>query len=380
MKKIVFLTGATGFIGGNIVLRLLNDESISEIYLLIRAQSHCDAEERLKTHLEKLSSDPVSPLSYEKIRVVRGDVTQAGLGIGEILYRNIAEKVTHIIHSAANVSFMQSLEDALKSNYRGTENMLRFALDCKYQGNLEKFGYIGTAYVSGNRGGTIYENELIRPDSFSNTYEQSKYESECLVRSYADKLPVLIFRPSIVIGDSELGVTTAFNVVYYPLKLIYKGRLRIIPGSPKTYIDIVPVDYVANAISYLLFKDHQSQGSTYHLTGSVRSAITAGELVTLALHYFKKVEPKKLFPSVFFVPQVIYATVKRLSIGMLKTVVEKFDVYLPYLSIQRVFDDSNTQNALNGSGIRVPKYSEYYETILRFCLDTEWGKKMKIAA
>ena len=380
MEKVVFVTGATGFVGGNIVIRLLNDPSISKILLLVRGKSQNNVEERVNKNLSGLCPDQTPLNTTNKIEVIRGDVSQPKLGLADRLYESLARRVTHIIHSAANVSFAQSIEEARRVNYYGTENLLRFAQKVKLYGRLRRFGYIGTAYVSGNRKGTIYENELVLPPAFGNSYEQSKYETEKLVRSYFKILPITIFKPSITIGDSTTGITTAFNVLYYPLKLIYKGYLRFIPGSPMNNIDVVPVDYVANAINYLLLRNDKDSGKIYHLTSGKDGAVTAGEIVDLARKYFNDVRKEPPLKKIIFIPPTIYHTTQKFYFGTLKMFVKRLEVYLPYLVVKRKFDDSNTQNALRGSGITPPKFREYYKAILHYCLEVNWGKMMKAAA
>jgi len=379
MEKVVFLTGATGFVGGNIVIRLLDDPTVSRILLLVRGKSQSNTEERLYNNLQEINSTKILPNSTVKIEIIQGDVTLPNLGLTDELYENLAKRVTHIIHSAANVSFTQTLEEARRVNYLGTENLLKFAQLAKLLNGLQQLGYIGTAYVSGNRKGIIFEDELVKPSAFANPYEQSKFETEKLVRSYFKDLPITIFKPSIIIGDSETGITTTFNVLYYPLKLIYKGYLHAIPGSRRNNIDVVPVDYVVNAICHILFHATEVVGKVYHLTSGTDAAITAGEIIDLTLEYFNETKVSNIAKTIF-IPAIFYNASKRFYSGTLKKLVKNLEVYLPYLLVKRMFDNSNTQNALRGSGIKPPNFKEYYRTVLGYCLIVNWGKHIKVAA
>ena len=104
---------------------------------------------------------------------------------------------------------------------------------------------------------------------FNNSYEQSKFEAEQLVRSLHD-LPFTIMRPSIVVGDRHSGWTAAFNVLYWPLRALARGIFPAVPATPSSPVDVVSIDYVADAI-HELCQGAGDVGQTYHLTaGSQR--------------------------------------------------------------------------------------------------------------
>src|SRR5437763_10977260 len=126
--------------------------------------------------------------------------------------------------------------------------MLNFADEANARGGLARFAYVSTAYVAGTHPGEFHEDELAVGQDFRNAYEQSKFEAEQLVRARADRLPVQIFRPSIIVGERASGWTSSFNVLYTPLKAFARGRLPLLPADPEAPVDVVPVDYVADAI------------------------------------------------------------------------------------------------------------------------------------
>src|SRR4029450_8977820 len=84
-----------------------------------------------------------------------------------------------------------------------------------------------------------------------NSYERSKFEAEQLLRRHTDRLPMQIFRPSIIVGEQASGWTMSFNVLYSPLKAFVRGALPAIPADRDAPVDVVPVDYVADAIFQL---------------------------------------------------------------------------------------------------------------------------------
>ena len=125
MTNHIFLTGSTGFLGRNILKLLLEKEKKSKISLLVRANSQSNAEQRMKEIIESIQLDQNSKVIENRVNVLWGDVSLKNLGLTSNLYTNLAKDVTHIIHSAAAVSFNQSLEKARKINVTGTENILK---------------------------------------------------------------------------------------------------------------------------------------------------------------------------------------------------------------------------------------------------------------
>lgn len=372
MNKFIFATGATGFVGSHLVKRLSEDESVKKIYLLVRGNSKSDAEIKFDTQIHEILSYSGKQNLLDKIEVFTGDVTKQMLGLSDSDYSRLANSVTHIIHCAANVSFDQTLESARKTNYTGTRNILEFASFSKKFGNLKKIAYVGTAFVSGNKEGTIYEDDLALPKTFANSYEQSKFETEKLVRSYMDRLPLIIFRPSIIIGDSKSGFTTSFNVMYHPLKLICKGYLKFLPGSKGNVLDIVPIDYVTNSICYLLQK-YGNEGKTYHLTSSLESPVTLGEIISLLNKYFLD-SNTSINVNVVFIHCLFYKMFKVFLCRSAKKINNKLSFYAPYIILKRKFDNSNSRTDLEGSGISVPSFSSYYKNIYNYCILSNWGK------
>ena len=150
------------------------------------------------------------------MEIVSGNICAEHLGLDEALYTSLAVRVTHIIHSAAMVKFSAPIEKARAINVEGTKQVLAFGRRAQECGSLQRFAYISTAYVSGRREGIIYEDELLPAALFANSYEQANHEAEAQVRTQMAFLPISIFRPSIIIGDSKTGKTMSFNVVYPP--------------------------------------------------------------------------------------------------------------------------------------------------------------------
>ena len=169
--------------------------------------------------------------------------------------------------------------DALrKTNVQGTANMLEFARLVHRDHGLERYAHVSTAYVAGGRKGAIAEADLTGEYGFSNAYELSKYEGECLVQAAKSELPISVFRPGMIVGAADTGEIRTFNTFYFPLRLYLTGKLPLIPADPALPVNIIPVDYAAEAVVRLTFCP-EAEGLNFHLTAPAGSLPQAGELV-----------------------------------------------------------------------------------------------------
>ena len=225
----VLLTGATGFLGMELLARLLQDGD-RRVWALVRARCDANANERMRAILASLVPDPEAVL--HRVVAVAADLTQPGLGLDPRRREQIADGVDEVIHSAASVSFSLPLEEAREVNVEGTSRVLELAEHCAARGGLRRFAHVSTAYVAGDRRG------------FRNTYEQSKWEAERVVREHGSRLPVQIFRPSIVVGHHLSGWTASFNVIYAPLRAYAAGALRAVPGRRSAPVDILSLIHI----------------------------------------------------------------------------------------------------------------------------------------
>ncbi len=347
--------------------------------MLVRENSATKAQQRIENLLKILSPEIDIVQARRQIRVICGDITLSGLGLSEPVLNSLATEVTHIIHAAASTQFQLPLKYARLVNYKGTKNIMAFAKQAQDAGNLQHVGYISTAYVCGKKEGTIYEDDMEHQKGFSNTYEQTKWESEQFVRNLMSDLPVTIFRPSIVVGDSKTGMTLAFNVLYTPLKWIQKGVITVLPCSPDTPLDVVPVDFVSNAILHFLLKTEKCIGKIYHLVAGKANSATVGEIVKHAINYFNNTALGKPKIGIKFSPPYFYCGPPPILHGKVKRALQLIKIYESYICTKRHFDNTNTINALQGTNISTPKLSSYFNNILSYCYWTNWGKRIKYA-
>ncbi len=203
--------------------------------------------------------------------------------------------------------------------------------------------YVGTAYVAGERDDLVREDELAIGQGYRNTYEQTKAEAEALVRSRLDSLPGVILRPSIIVGDSRTGVTSSFKMMYWPLKIYARRLWRTVPGYPDAVLDIVPVDFVAQAVARLAF-DEAAQGSTVHLCAGPKGCATIAQVAQRAAEYFKVREPRFVDPKFFF------AAVRPLLFmalwGRKRRVLVDGRAYRDYFTMRMQFDTTNAERLL----------------------------------
>jgi len=356
----ILITGATGNIGARILVELLGCGHKIRLLALVRGKSDQEARSRLNTSLRRIAPDLVDWGSTQFIGVLCGDITAADLGLSVTVRDELIRSVTHIIHAAASTQWHLPLDSARGVNVAGTENMLRLARHAHRGGHLKRFVYVSTAYVCGEREGIIKEVAHTGRLRFANTYEQTKWEAEQRVTALQKELPVTIMRPSITVGDSRTGLAVTYNVLYPPLKYILTGKLTTLTCPPENRLDLVPVDYVARAVTHLTLHSESKSGTIFHLTAGPDRSMSIAEIVERALYLTGDRRTD---------PPVAYAdTVDSAVRGMPEAnrkVAALMNLYSSYLQVERDFDDSNTRTALKNSGIQLPDLRGYIDTLLK---------------
>jgi long-chain acyl-CoA synthetase len=365
----VLLTGVTGFLGMELLARFL-ERTERPLYALIRASSDAGAQRRLRRTLHCLFG---AGHSYgERVTAVRGDITRDGLGLGRGVW-GIADRVSEIVHAAASVSFELPLDQSRAINVGGTRRMLELAELCQSSGaGLERFTYISTAYVAGEHAGTFSEDDLDVGQGFRNPYERSKFEAEGVVKRWRSRLPITVVRPSIVVGERDSGWTPVFNVLYWPLRAFSRGAYRVIPARASAPVDVVPVDYVTDAI-FALTQSPQALGATLHLTAG-RSASSVGELVELASRFFGRPSPRLVEPAVY--RRVVHPVLVRASRDdRLRHALRRSEVYFPYFTARVTYDDRRARALLHQTGVGAPALRDYFDTLVGYAMAAEWGRR-----
>jgi thioester reductase-like protein len=348
----VLLTGATGFVGMEVLARLLEDGSDDSVLALVRGRDREEATARLGRVLDGLGADADA---RRRVRALPGNLTEPGLGLGSEDQMRVAESVTDIVHCAASISFTLPIDEARAINVEGTRRVLEVAERLVGAHRVRRLVYVSTAYVAGEHQGRFGEDELAEGQCFRNSYEQSKAEAEALVREAAERMPTAVVRPSIVVGESDTGWTPAFNVLYWPLRAFDRGLLPAIPARPDGRVDVVPVDFVADAIVHLLRDDRAFEGTVAAAAGD--EAATVEELLDLASTALGRPRPP-LAP--------LANDLARNS--------DEAAAYMPYFDMEVVFDTARAREALGPAGIAPPPLEAYFATLVAYARRARWGK------
>ncbi|MFH1875312.1 MAG: SDR family oxidoreductase [Candidatus Omnitrophota bacterium] len=359
-KKTILLTGATGLLG-SYLLKLFLEEG-HKVYALARSKDHINATSRVINSL-RLWDETISPSSYAgKLIVVDGDITSSDFKIEtkEIiaLFRS---EVEMIFHCAALTLFRAPLEIMRKINVEGTKNILDFSLTCL---RLKNINYISTAFVAGNKNGIDFdENMLELGQGFYNTYEQTKYEVEILLKDYQKKgLIISIFRPSVVMGDSKEGKTNNFHLFYEPTRFFSQGFFPAFPMNLDCSLNLINIDIAAKAIFIL---SDMEKSDVYHIVSPEDTN----------MHFFAKLASSYFnFEMPEFIPE------------------EKFDFsawtdgqkllggpFVPYCNYKTKFVSHKTQQIMSQYNFIYPQINESNLTkIFEYCDKVGFIKRKRL--
>jgi thioester reductase-like protein len=336
----VLLTGATGFLGGVILARLI-DETDHDVVALIRAEDDPGARRRLADVSERLWGVRVPP---RRVVALAGDIESAGFGLSRSKWEELAAGTTSIVHAAATIRFDLPLADARRTNVGGAANVVALAEAAAEAGRDPHLVHISTAYVAGDRRGVVREDDPISEDGFRNSYEQSKAQAEAVVA--ASRVSTAIVRPSIIVGESGSGWTSAFNVIYGPLRAMASGRLGPIPADGEGLVDLVPVDLVAAAAIRAL--DRRATGAFHVASGA--GAPTGRELSGMVAEELG-------------VPEIAFEPDGGDGLGS----------YTSYLDVACRYSTERTRTELE---IDVPPVGEYLPQLLSYAREARWGKRV----
>jgi thioester reductase-like protein len=364
----VLLTGATGFVGMELLARYL-ERTDRRVYALVRGADDHEVATRVEHTLVSLfgAGHPYGG----RVVAIRGDITRPDLSLGD-KRDGLAERVDEIVHGAASVSFELALQTSRAINVGGTRRVLEFAERCHTRGGLRRLSYVSTAYVAGEHSGRFSEDDLDVGQDFRNGYEQSKFEAERLVARWRRRIPVTVLRPSIIVGERDSGWTASFNVLYSPLRAFARGLYVALPARRDAPVDVVPVDYVADAI-FALSQAPEAEGGTYNLTAG-ESASSVGELIELATAFFKRPPPRLIEPALY--RHVLHPLLVRASRDdRYRRALRRSETFFPYFAAKVVYDDRRARVALRPAHIKPAPLCQYFDRLAEFALEADWGRR-----
>lgn len=334
----IFLTGFPGFLGSELLPRVLS-RSDDYALCLVQAKFRALADERAKQ--SKFAN---------RIRLVEGDLTAP-------LDHIDASDIREIWHLAAVYDLAVPRDVGMRVNVTGTQRVLDLA---ERAPKLERLHYISTCYVSGRYPGLFTEDDLEKGQRFNNFYEETKQLAEVEVRKRMPRLPITIYRPSVVVGDSITGATQKFDGPYFVIQwLMRQPRLAVLPvvGRPSRYrFNVVPRDFVIPAIDYLSALP-QSVGKTYALADPEPMTVDETiDCIAAATHR-----------KVLRIPLT-----KGIAKGALQYVPGVYRLMrippaaVDYFVHPTEYDTTNATTDLAGSGIKAPRFRDYAPRLVEF--------------
>ncbi len=370
----IFLTGSTGYIGAHVAVNLLTEHGAS-LNLLVRARDAREAEDRLWRGLQlHLEFAGFYEYLQTRIRIFRGDLTTERFGLSTDEYDRLVHTTDSIIHCAASLN-RKSEKSCLNVNLRGTLEVLRLGMQVDHYHGLRRFSHISTVAVAGKRQDEVVteDNSIDWERSDYDPYARTKKFCEHMIRQLLPDVPKIIFRPSIVLGDSRRAETTQFDMVR---AFVFLAGLPVLPLRSKDRVDIVNADFVADAIATLHVKE-KTQFDTYHLS-SGREAQSFRQLTeSLAAAQDKRGPIFLPFLQTPFTSSVNAFSNRKSSIGRGAALMK---VFMPYLTFNTVFDNTRVITEL---GCKPVPFSQYSYPLLKFSRETnftypyrEWPAKV----
>jgi thioester reductase-like protein len=364
----IFLTGSTGYIGAHVAANLLEGHGAS-LNVLVRARDPQEAQLRLWRALQMHLDFPrFFEYLQTKVRIFCGDLTSPGFGLGRDEYDRLVHTTDSVIHCAASLN-RKSEKSCLNVNLRGTLEVLTLARHAEHYHGLRRFSEVSTVAVAGKRSNEVVtEDRSIEWDrSDYDPYARTKKFCEHMTRVLLPDTPKTVFRPSIVLGDSRHAETTQFDMVK---AFVFLAGLPVLPFRPADKIDIVNVDFVADAIATLHQKD-QPQYETYHLSSGTGSQ-TFRELTTALAAAQQKRAPVFLpFAEKPFSGSVNFLSNRK---GAIAKVASLMKVFMPYLVWNTVFDNTRVTSELRRKPV---PFSQYSFPLLQFSRENNFEYKYK---
>jgi nucleoside-diphosphate-sugar epimerase len=356
--------------------------------VLVRPSAGIPPEERIRKLLDWHGIDGEG---RGRLRVVRGDLLDPGLGLATDLRFGPLADIEEIIHCASETSFAERKRGVVEAvNLDGLSNLLEFAASRR----CGIFQLVSTAYVAGKRRGVCRE-ELASVQEFHNAYEETKWKAERLAFGFCRDCGIRlnIFRPSVVCGDSTTGRSLVFNAVYHAVRAavllrdLYLKDIRMKGGrrasaagvriaedgsvhlplrigvESGTGVDIIPVDHFVSA--FMILRKESQGGGIFHIAAGRPTPVAA--IVDFCRRFFRLTGVEALESGSFPAD----------GRNPLETLFDEFvEAYRPYMNDPRIFARDRTGKILKRNGLEAPEFDfGLFSRCMGYAMKTEWGAR-----
>ncbi|HZX91921.1 MAG TPA: SDR family oxidoreductase [Rudaea sp.] len=346
-----FVTGATGFIGRHLLLKLLARKG--DVYCLVRKGS----QEKFEELRARFGDDG------KRLHAVSGDLSKSALGVSPAQRKALAGKIKHFFHLAAIYDLAADAESQVTANVAGTRHALQLAEQVK----AGCFHHTSSIAVAGLYPGVFREDMFDEAEDLDHPYFKTKHDAEALVRK-TTAVPYRIYRPAVVLGHSQTGEIDKIDGPYYFFRALKKLRQTLpqwmpVIGIEGGRVNMVPVDYVVDAMDHIAHKPGLD-GGCFHLTDPAPRRI--GEVLNIFARAGHAPEmTMRLDARMFaFIPSMVKQALAGLPPVKRFTHVVLRDLGIPAEAIRMVnyptrFDAREAERALRGTRIRVPDLQTY---------------------
>lgn len=352
-----FITGGTGFIGKFLIPKILDRGG--KVFMLARESSLYKVDELR----EFLGADK------DQLIAVKGDLNDKKLGVPNAWIKKNTGSIDHFLHLAAVYDITADAESQKLSNVQGTAEAIALSKSLK----AGCFHLVSSIAAAGLYKGTFTEDMFEEATDLDNPYFSSKHDSEGLVRK-EKKMSWRIYRPGMVVGHSQTGQMDKIDGPYYFFDTINNVSKLVPEAFPLLMtkagnINLVPVDFVANAIDHLVHvpdKNHEC----FFITDP--QGIRVGELMRVMLKQAGGGSLKSLdMPRVDAVSEKTgqslgkLSPVKKLTDQLMKRMGIPAEV-MAYLNYPTLYDNAETTAILAEADIECPEFESYADVVWNY--------------
>lgn len=348
----VFLTGATGLIGGRLLHELLNLPQVEKVVCLVRPTDSQSGAERLERRMKRsgLKGDVLTKC-MKRVHAADGSLTEKLWGLSEADLAWVHNECDLFIHCAASTSFVDT-KSCEMLNVQGTRFMLDIVRPAK---NIKRLVHFSTATVYGYRPNNVVKEE----DSLKNggthvvAYTRTKAESERILLAAEDELPpLLVVRPSITLAQ---GTRDRKQAKLFLWSFIAMAQLPYVPINLDALTDVVTLDFVVHSTMRLIARSDKLKYKCYHLTSGKEGAVSGHEVYQLALATTTRPELPQVVPPEEWDESHQQAIAEQ----GLSTLYEALGLYLPYLNLNLVYDNSRLVEELGEDLPPLARFTDY---------------------